>query len=57
MPWGIDTGGSFLYQYGYLEVKYTVNLTRPNPFYHNYAFVVGHAGVPGVREYEHIACP
>ena len=37
---GINTLGGFAYKYGYLEVKYTVNLAA-FVYFHNHAFVVG----------------
>ena len=51
---GMETEGSFQYQYGYLEVKYTVNIRDRKdlpPWYHNYAFFVGHAGLPSLNEF------
>ena len=41
---GINTLGHFAYRYGYLEVKYTVDLSAWSYWYHNTAFVVGSGG-------------
>ena len=52
-----DTNGAFDFKYGYLEVKYRVDIGATHPFWHNLALHIGDAGSPGRTEWQNYNVP